>query len=132
MDEKTGDFRRARGVIPWQPGNEPAETTIRRLRDAPERAELAEAALADCRRVIAAIPWRALASIYTHPGVVLDADADAVGEFLDQYADEWAGGFGLRQIEEKQLERQAEDYARSLAVSVPSDNDLLSPDQEGA
>ena len=55
--------------------------------------EEAEAALDDCRRVVAAIPWRALASIYTHPGVVLDADADAIGEFLDQYADAWAGGF---------------------------------------
>lgn len=29
----SGDFRRARGVIPWQPGDEPAESTIRRLRD---------------------------------------------------------------------------------------------------
>lgn len=85
------------------------------------RAERAEAALDNCRRVVAAIPWRSLASIYAHPGVVLDADADAVGEFLDQYADEWAGGFELRLIEEKQLERQAEDYACSLAVSVPSD-----------
>lgn len=91
------------------------------MSDLTARAERAEAAANDCRRVIAAIPWRALASIYTHPGVVLDADADAIGEFLDQYADEWAGGFGLRLIEEKQLERQAEDYARSLAVSVPSD-----------
>ena len=70
--------------------------------------EEAETAANDCRRVVAAIPWRALASIYAHPGVVLDADADAIGEFLDQYADEWASGF------------------------APSDNDLLSPDQEGA
>lgn len=28
-----GNFRRARGAIPWQPGDEPAEVTIRRLRD---------------------------------------------------------------------------------------------------
>ena len=71
-----------------------------------ERAERAETAANDCRRVVAAIPWRALASIYAHPGVVLDADADAIGEFLDQYADEWASGF------------------------APSDNDLLSSDEE--
>ena len=51
-----GDFRRA-WRNPWQPGDEPAETTIRRLRDAPERAERAEAALA-------AVPWQALLNIY--------------------------------------------------------------------
>ena len=82
MDEKTGDFRRARGVIPWQPGDEPAETTIRRLRDAPERAERAEAALA-------AVPWQALANIYeclTLPAVALDGDVDALAAFLNQYA----------------------------------------------
>ena len=95
---------------------------VREWHAALARAERAEAAANDCRRVIAAIPWRALASIYAHPGVVLDADADAIGEFLDQYADEWAGGFELRLIEEKQLERQAGDYARSLiAASAPSD-----------
>ena len=71
------------------------------MSDLTARAERAEAALA-------AVPWRALASIYAHPGIVLDADADAIGQFLDQYADEWAGGF------------------------ASSNNDLLSPDQEGA
>ncbi len=29
----SGDFRRARGVVPWQPGDELPEVTIRRLRD---------------------------------------------------------------------------------------------------
>ena len=93
---------------------------VHEWRDAIARAERAEAALRTAldskevfricwekaESVVSAIPWQSLASIYAHPGVVLDADADAVGEFLDQYADEWAGGFGLRSIEEKQLERQ--------------------------
>ena len=84
---------------------ERAEAALRTALDSKEVFRICwEEAEADCRRVVAAIPWRALASIYAHPGVVLDADADAIGEFLDQYADEWAGGF------------------------APSDNDLLSPD----
>ena len=49
------------------------------------RAERAEAAANDCRRVVAAIPWRSLASIYVHPGAVLDADVDALGVFLGAY-----------------------------------------------
>jgi phage tail tube protein FII len=32
-----GDYRRARGAIPWQPGDEPAEASIRRLRDEPNQ-----------------------------------------------------------------------------------------------
>lgn len=32
-----GDHRRARGAIPWQPGDEPAEASIRRLRDEPNQ-----------------------------------------------------------------------------------------------
>ena len=89
-----------------------------------ERAERAEAALSEVKGVIHAIPWRSLVSVYAHPGVVLDADADAIGEFLDQYADAWAGGFELRLIEEKQAEREADDYARALlAGTAPSDNE---------
>jgi hypothetical protein len=30
---KPGAFKHAKGVIPWKPGDEPAEVTIRRLRD---------------------------------------------------------------------------------------------------
>lgn len=33
----TGDYQRARGAIPWQPGDEPAEASIRRLRDEPNQ-----------------------------------------------------------------------------------------------
>lgn len=33
LSTPSGDFRSARGVIPWRPGDEPAEVTIRRLRD---------------------------------------------------------------------------------------------------
>lgn len=33
INTPSGDFRSARGVIPWRPGDEPAEVTIRRLRD---------------------------------------------------------------------------------------------------
>lgn len=33
-DVKPGSYRRARGAIPWKEGDEPAEVTIRRLRDA--------------------------------------------------------------------------------------------------
>ena len=103
------------------------------------RAERAEAAANDCRRVVAAIPWRSLASIYAHPGVVLDADADAIGEFLDQYADAWAGGFApsdLGPITQESLlpdvmpplgRRTIEIMERKIA---PSDNDLLSPGTE--
>lgn len=31
--EAPKDYRQARGILPWQPGDEPAETSIRRLRD---------------------------------------------------------------------------------------------------
>lgn len=36
VQEQSGNevIRRARGVLPWQPGDEPAETAIRRIRDA--------------------------------------------------------------------------------------------------
>lgn len=78
----TGDFRRARGVIPWQPGDEPAETTIRRLRDAPERAERAEA-------VVSAIPWQTLLNISNYRDLLLERDSAALDAFLNQYAP-WA------------------------------------------
>ena len=83
-----------------------AERAEAALRTALDSKEVFRICWEKAEAVVSAIPWQSLASIYAHPGVVLDADADAVGEFLDQYADEWAGGFGLRSIEEKQLERQ--------------------------
>lgn len=100
--------------IDWEAANDPNRMVSAYAGDLADlvaeltaRAERAEAALRTAldskevfricwekaEAVVSAIPWRSLASIYAHPGVVLDADADAVGEFLDQYADEWAGGF---------------------------------------
>jgi hypothetical protein len=33
IDQPRGDYRRARGILPWKEGDEPAEKTIRRIRD---------------------------------------------------------------------------------------------------